>query len=301
MARKRAQPEHENHERWLISYADFITLLFAFFVVMFASSQADKNKAQQVSESVKTALEKGAQASAKQFVPRGREEPKGKGGSEPPSRSESAQAAVAAELAPSLKVLNKALSHEIETGKIEVHMEARGLVVSLHEGGFFGSGDDKIIPASYPSIAKIASVVGTLDNPIRLEGHTDSVPIHTERFDSNWDLSAARSIAMLNLLAVRYSIHRQRFGIAGYADTMPVDTNITPTGRARNRRVDLVVLNNAVVSDSKSAPIPAPATSKPEPAPAAKQTPAAPAKPATTSPPKPSPVSPVAAGRPVGK
>jgi len=288
MARKKAHPEHENHERWLISYADFITLLFAFFVVMFASSQADKKKAEQVSNSVKTALEQGAQASGKQYVPRGREEPKGKGGSEPASAAESARAA-AAQLAPSLTVLNTALAHEIESGKIEVHMEARGLVVSLHEGGFFDSGDDKVIPTSYPSIAKIAKVVGTLDNPIRLEGHTDSIPIHTERFDSNWDLSAARSISMLNLLAVKYSIHRQRFGIAGYADTIPVDTNITPAGRARNRRVDVVVLNTAV------------ADSKPEAAPAAKQTPAAPAIPATTSPPKPSPVSPVAAARPVQK
>ncbi|HYA17024.1 MAG TPA: flagellar motor protein MotB, partial [Bryobacteraceae bacterium] len=83
MARRKKHPEHENHERWLISYADFITLLFAFFVVMFASSQADKKKVQQISESVKTALEKGAQASSQQFVPRGREENKGKGGSQP--------------------------------------------------------------------------------------------------------------------------------------------------------------------------------------------------------------------------
>ncbi|HWE52201.1 MAG TPA: flagellar motor protein MotB [Bryobacteraceae bacterium] len=254
MARKKAHPEHENHERWLISYADFITLLFAFFVVMFASSQVDKKKTQQVSDSVTTALEKGAQASAKQFVPRGIEDPKGKGGSQPASeKAESAQAA-AAELLPSMKFLKETLSHEIESGKIEVHMEARGLVVSLHEGAFFKSGDDKIIPESYPSIAKIAAVIRSLHNPVRLEGHTDSIPIHTARFDSNWELAAARAISMLNLLATQFSIPRSRCAIAGYADTIPVDTNLTPEGRARNRRVDVVILNEQALVDARPDP-----------------------------------------------
>ncbi len=287
MARKKPHPEHENHERWLISYADFITLLFAFFVVMFASSQVDKKKAKQVSESVQTALQKGAQASAKEYVPRGREDPKGKGGSEPASekKSESAQAA-AAELVPAMKFLTDALSKEIKTGKIEVHMEARGLVVSLHEGAFFGSGDDKIIPESYPSVAKIADVIRDLHNPVRLEGHTDSIPIHTDRFDSNWELSAARAIAMLNLLGSRYSVPRARCAIAGYAETMPVDTNNTPQGRARNRRVDIVVLNDQATSDAK--PNPEAPEAKPNPA-------AQPAKPSPVAQPaKPNPAAPPA-------
>jgi chemotaxis protein MotB len=256
MARKRVHAEHENHERWLISYADFITLLFAFFVVMFASSQSDKNKVQQISESVKTALEKGARASAKQYLPRGIANPKGKGGSQAASgKAESAQAA-AEGLAPSMTILKSALANEIHAGKIEVHMEARGLVVSLHEGAFFESGDDRIIPESYPSVAKIATVIQGLRNPLRLEGHTDSIPIHTAHFDSNWELSAARGIAMLNLLANRYSVSRARSGIAGYAETMPVDTNNTPEGRARNRRVDIVILNETGTDGGSSAPAP---------------------------------------------
>ena len=254
MARKKAHPEHANHERWLISYADFITLLFAFFVVMFASSQVDKKKADQVSQSVQTALEQGAQASAKQYVPRGIEDPKGRGGSEKASSKSESPQAPAAELTPSMKFLKTALAAEIETGKIEVHMEARGLVVSLQEGAFFPSGDDRIIPDSYPSIAKIAAVIEGLHNPVRLEGHTDSIPIHTARFDSNWDLSAARAIAMLNLLAVKFSVPRSRCAIAGYADTIPVDSNDTPQGRARNRRVDVVILNDKAIADAKPNP-----------------------------------------------
>jgi chemotaxis protein MotB len=294
MARKKAHPEHENHERWLISYADFITLLFAFFVVMFASSQVDKKKTQQISDSVTTALEKGAQASAKQYVPRGIEDSKGKGGSAPASskeKPESAQAA-AAELLPSMKFLKETLAHEIESGKIEVHMEARGLVVSLHEGAFFKSGDDNIIPESYPSIARIAVVIQSLHNPVRLEGHTDSVPIHTARFDSNWELSAARGISMLKLLATQFSIQPSRCAIGGYADTIPVDTNATPEGRARNRRVDVVILNDRAVVDTR--PDPAVPTAKPEtkaeaPKPNA---PAVTVKPSPGQPAKPSPLAP---------
>jgi chemotaxis protein MotB len=280
MARKKAHPEHENHERWLISYADFITLLFAFFVVMFASSQVDKKKTQQVSDSVTTALERGAQASAQKYVPRGIEDPKGKGGSAPANdkdKPESARTA-AAELLPSMKFLKDTLSHEIESGKIEVHMEARGLVVSLHEGAFFKSGDDKIIPESLPAIARIAAVIESLHNPVRLEGHTDSVPIHTAHFDSNWELSAARGISMLNLLATQFSVPRSRCAIAGYADTIPVDTNATAEGRARNRRVDVVILNDQAVVDTRPNPA-VPSAKSDMPAETAKPAPGQSAKP----------------------
>jgi chemotaxis protein MotB len=254
MARKRLDSAHINHERWLISYADFITLLFAFFVVMFASSQVDKQRAAAVSQSVATALESGAQASSQRYVPRGVETIKGKGGFLPASDKADASQAAVADLMPSMKFLNDALKHEIDTGEVEVHMESRGLVVSLHEGAFFRSGDDTIIPGSYTSVAKIADVMRVLPNPVRLEGHTDAIPIHTPRFDSNWELSAARSIAMLNLLATRYGIPRERCGISGYADTMPVDSNDTPEGRARNRRVDIVILNDRVLVPPKPGP-----------------------------------------------
>jgi chemotaxis protein MotB len=255
MARKKLAAEHPTHERWLISYADFITLLFAFFVVMFASSQVDQRKVAAVSASVSSALESGAQAAGQRYVPRGNETPKGKGGNMAPADRPDGGPAVVKDLMPSMKYLNEVLKHEVNTGEVEVHMEARGLVISLHEGAFFGSGDDKILPGSYPSIDKIADVMLSLPNPVRLEGHTDSVPIHTARFESNWELSAARSIAMLNLLSSRYSLPLERCAISGYADTMPVDTNDTAEGRARNRRVDLVILNDRVGTSLRNGPL----------------------------------------------
>ena len=268
MARKKHAAAHENHERWLVSYADFITLLFAFFVVMFASSQTDKSKAQQVSDSVKDALEKGGVSAAVHEILGGTVDERGKGnammkgpgGSEPRRRAEQQ---VVAELLPSLNYLTQALEQEIKDGKIEIHLEPRGLVVSLRQATFFPSGEDTLDPATFDSIDKIAATIQSLPNSVRLEGHTDSIPIHTARFRSNWELSAARSIAMLELLSSRYNIPRERMAIAGYADTIPIDSNDTEEGRAHNRRVDVVILNQQVIMKDPRAAEPVPSAPPP--------------------------------------
>jgi chemotaxis protein MotB len=258
MARKKHHPAHENHERWLVSYADFITLLFAFFVVMFASSQTDKAKAKQVSDSVKSALENGGAVSAVHEIlggtidekGKGNAQMKGPGGAQAASHNESA---VLAELLPSMKYLSKTLEAEIHQGKVEIHLEPRGLVVSLRQATFFPSGEDAIDPATYTSIEKIAKTLRELSNSVRLEGHTDSVPIHTARFRSNWELSAARGISMMELLETRFGISRNRMAIGGYADTAPVEPNDTEVGRRHNRRVDIVILNQTVVTKDQPA------------------------------------------------
>ena len=247
MSRRKKPAEPENHERWLVSYADFITLLFAFFVVMFASSQTDKGKAQQVSDSVKKALEEKQVAAAVASILGGTEGKKGPGnammkgpGGREPRKEE--QKAVEA-LKKSLVALHAQLKTEIDSGKMTITLEPRGLILSLREAAFFPSGGDTIDPETFPILEKIAVAIRKLDSPVRLEGHTDSRPIHTPRFRSNWELSAARSIATLELLADRFEVPRQRMAIAGYAETVPIDSNDTTEGRARNRRVDIVILN----------------------------------------------------------
>ena len=274
MARKKAHPEHANHERWLISYADFITLLFAFFVVMFASSQTDKGKVQQVSESVKDALQNGGVKAVVHEIlggtvdntGKGSAMMKGPGGSQkittPRDEIIPVNKVAVTELMPSMTFLNQALSQEIKDKKVDVRLESRGLVVSLRQATFFPSGGDDVAPTAYGSMAKIAGVIRGLPNPILLEGHTDSIPIHNDRFASNWDLSTARSIAMLHVLCDKYNLPESRFHVAGYADTSPVDTNETAEGREHNRRVDLVIMTQPVVVRTET-------------------TPAAPAKPAT--------------------
>jgi chemotaxis protein MotB len=249
MRRRRAQHVHENHDRWLVSYADFITLMFAFFVVMFASSQADRVKAKKVSEAVSRALEEGTAGRVKQAVAEMfGAKPKDKDaatlakklGVQIPPPQMSPQAA---DLLPSLEYLTGQLKEEIGSGKMRITLEGRGLVVSLQQSTFFPSGEDALDPAMYFSLQKVSTAICKLPNPVRLEGHTDSVPIHTARFRTNWELSAARAIAVLELLNSRFNVPRERLAIAGYAETVPVSPNDTEEGRARNRRVDIVILN----------------------------------------------------------
>ncbi|HLK49915.1 MAG TPA: flagellar motor protein MotB [Bryobacteraceae bacterium] len=291
MARKKsAHQDHENHERWLVSYADFITLLFAFFVVMFASSQTDKAKAKQVADSVKEAIEDGGIKATVKEVLGGTVDEKGKGNAQfkgpggvnkmknPPKVEEEQEPkpkpGQQAELLPSLHYLNKELEDAIKAGKIDVHLEPRGLVISLRQAAFFPSGEDTIAPETYTTIQKIAEVIGRLPNPVRLEGHTDSIPIHTARFDSNWELSAKRAIAMMKQLTDSFGLPKDRFAIAGYAETAPVDSNDTPEGRAHNRRVDIVILNQeALINEpGKLAGKPAPDSRKPSPVASAPKT-----------------------------
>jgi chemotaxis protein MotB len=231
MPRYRSQlnADHSHHERWLISYADFITLLFAFFVVLFAASEANSEKARLVSESLTKAL--GAS---------------GKPASGPPPKT--------VDLTPSLHLLETELAEAVNLGKIQLRLEERGLVISLEEAGFFPAGDDRVEPASYQTFAKVAAALSKLPNPIRVEGHTDSRPIRTPRFHSNWDLSAARAVAVLDLLESSFDFDRARLSAAGYADTAPVEKNDTEAGRSRNRRVDLVVLSHIGMAGQPQSP-----------------------------------------------
>ena len=254
MARKKMESP-ANHERWLVSYADFITLLFAFFVVMFASSQTDKTKTQAVSDSVQKALKGESFNSVVAAILGGSVDAKGQGSAQMKGpggvKKELKTVDVKrdgqiAELLPSLRILTTELGSEIQAGKLQVNMGPRGLIISFKQAAVFPSGEDEIAKDFYPSIQKIANAIKQVPNPVRLEGHTDSVPIHNSRFKSNWDLSAARSIALLDLF-VKSGLPGDRLSIAGYADTAPVDSNETEEGRQRNRRVDMVVLNDSGV------------------------------------------------------
>jgi chemotaxis protein MotB len=244
MARKKQQSQ-PNHERWLVSYADFITLLFAFFVVMFATAQTDNAKTRAVSESVKKALQGDSFKSAFSMLMGGSGDVKGQGiAQRPGTGGEKLNVGDRSglTLADLLPILSQALQQEIQSGRLSLHMTSRGLTISFTQAALFPSGEDEIAPDFYPTIQKIADAMNKVRNPARAEGHTDSVPIHNSRFRSNWELSAARSIALVELFT-KFGIARDRLSIAGYADTDPVDNNDTEEGRRKNRRVDMVILN----------------------------------------------------------
>jgi chemotaxis protein MotB len=258
MARKKKHPEHVNHERWLVSYADFITLLFAFFVVMFAASNSDQKKAGQVAQAVQVAFREMAIFSpsgkvvplydtgglpsdsktvvgnthsafdATEFVASGK----------PALSGRPAMTAVRAEL-------EEVLKNEITDQSVRLSEDSRGLTISLAEAGFFDSGLAVMPPKALAIVDRIAAKLQPLDYGIRVEGHTDNTPIHTAQFPSNWELSTARATFLLQYLISTSRLPAPRLSAVGYGEYRPVSPNTTVEGRAANRRVDLVVLGEA--------------------------------------------------------
>jgi len=239
--RRKKAPSHANHERWLVSYADFITLMFAFFVVMFASSQVDKKKVGRIAAYFDAYIKDG---NAK--APMAAKDSPGGASAKESLPQPSAELATMGELAPVKQQLDQELAREIAEGKVALSVQPRGLVLSLRESALFPPGQDSLNPEAIPILSKVAEALRKLPgHPVRLEGHTDNIPIETERFPSNWELSAARANAVLELLCHRLQLEPQRFAVAGYADYHPVANNDTPDGRAHNRRVDIVVLSRS--------------------------------------------------------
>jgi chemotaxis protein MotB len=251
MARRKKAPA-ENHERWLVSYADLVTLLFAFFVVMFASTQTDKTRAKEISQAVDKALREGGIPPKIAAILGGTVDDRGRGNDQmrgpavrqPEKAVENPVPLALLNLVSSTKLLRNKLSSEIDSGSVTIHVEQRGVIIGLNSAVFFPSGGDAIEEGVYPTLAKVAAVLNQLPNSLRLEGNTDSLPISNARFRSNWELSAARSIAMLRVLHDNFGVDRERMAVVGYADTNAAGSNATEAGRSKNRRVDIVIVSD---------------------------------------------------------
>jgi chemotaxis protein MotB len=234
-----------NEERWLVSYADFITLLFAFFVVMFASSQVDKKKMAIIASSFDSYVN--GQVPKRKATGKGGATTPGPPGPETYTRTGNivAQALTMAQLAPTKEKLEEVLMAEILSGKVELSLQPRGLVLSLKEAAFFAPGQDTVAAGARPILGKVADGLRQIPGQVRLEGHTDDTPIRSRKFPSNWHLSSARAIAVLKLLSRDYSFPAERLAVAGYGEFHPLDSNSSEQGRTKNRRVDLVILTQA--------------------------------------------------------
>jgi chemotaxis protein MotB len=260
MSRRRARPRpHSNHERWLVSYADFITLLFAFFVVLYASSQVDQRKVGKLSLAIQVAFQElGVFPASTTQIPLDMNEPMPFGtvqsiqnvkhntelGRIAPSTEDSlAAASEQTDLATLQTELSQALQHEMDLHEVAMHRETDGLVISLREFGFFDSGSATIKPESLPALDRIASILSIRTCRLRIEGHTDNVPIHTAQTTSNWELSTARATEVIRVLIIGHRFAPERLSAAGYAEFHPVASNLTAQGRAQNRRVDIVILS----------------------------------------------------------
>jgi chemotaxis protein MotB len=236
-----------SRDRWLVSYADFVTLIFGLFVVLYAFARADQKKQMQVA-AIDTAFHSLGIFSDLTRRPSGGTSTAA-GINEPGlplnivmGENLASPAQVKNDLDKIRRELDQALASQVASHSVSVQMGHDGLVISLREAGFFSSGSAIPKPETLPTLRQIAQSLGRTPYDLRIEGHTDNVPIHTAEFDSNWELSSARATRIARLFLDLKAMAPERVSAAGYAEFHPVAANDTPEGRAENRRVDLVVL-----------------------------------------------------------
>jgi chemotaxis protein MotB len=250
--RKAASEASASHDRWLVSYADFITLLFAFFVVLFASAYRDNQAIIRVSSAVHNGFQslgvlaggekKGAIAysgvpTETPFAPAFNASSKGL----PPGPS-------AQEVLTLQQQLRDAIGNELKNKEIELTITPEGFVISLKELGFFNSGQAALLPGAAEKIKRIAKILSSRSLELRIEGHTDNQPIHNDQFNSNWELSTARAMAVLTILVGDAGFDPRKVSVAGFGEYRPIADDATPEGRGRNRRVDMVVVSGTPIA-----------------------------------------------------
>jgi len=197
-------------ERWLISYTDIVTLLLVLFVAAAAQNVHARLPVLPV-----VPVRPAAPVAA------------------PPQNSR--QTLVQAE-------------QRLEQHGLDLQLEERGLIISLPQAILFSSGDDRVAPSAFPILSQIAEVLSGIPNKVALVGHADSIPIHNSRFQNNWELSAARSLSLLTLLTNQYGIPESRLSLQSYGSNSPKSSNDTEAGRAENRRVEILILDDTVAS-----------------------------------------------------
>ena len=272
--RRKRKNQNVSHERWLVSYADFITLMFAFFVVLYSSGQVDKRKAGQLATAIQTAFQQmGIFDSSNSNLGLVNTEPmpiadaqivenvrrlRAMGALDISPLASAAAALERSKMNKMQKDLETSLAAQIQDRTVSVTPTKEGIVVSLREAGFFHSGSTALSPQAIPTLNGIVKLISPGEMRIRIEGHTDIVPIHNQKYDSNWELSTARATEIIKLFITKYALAPNRLSASGYGEYYPVASNETEEGRAMNRRVDLVILN------SNAGPSRAPAPSPPE-------------------------------------
>jgi chemotaxis protein MotB len=239
---RKHEEEHENHERWLVSYADFITLLFAFFTVLYATSQKDVAKAKEFETSVRKAfrvfLDFGGQEGGERAMDQD------KNPIPPPIDHYPPQGGGPAELEDTVKrLLDKVLSKEQQQESIsEVRHDAVGVEISLAASAIFPSGSDAFTEKGIEIINKVGSILKASGKKLIIQGHTDDQPISNSQFASNWELSSARATKIIRYLIRKHKIPKDKLIAVAYADQKPIADNSTEEGRAKNRRIEILMV-----------------------------------------------------------
>jgi chemotaxis protein MotB len=254
MRRRRQAQEESNKDRWLVSYSDFMTLLFALFVVLFASSYRDNQTIKKLSQAIQIGFQQlgassGGASNSGVAYPNMAPDPTIGTPSrrlENPGKENAAISPV--DVAALRKQLEAAVGAELRNKEMEMRITPEGFVISLRELGFFNSGQAVLLPGADKKIEKIGRILSQRGLELRIEGHSDDQPIHTAQFHSNWELSTARGMAVLLLLVNDAGFDPKKISVCGYGEYRPIADNATPEGRKINRRVDLVVVGTAAPS-----------------------------------------------------
>ena len=265
-SKRGAHAEHENEERWLLTYSDMITLLMALFMVLFSISSVNISKYQTLQESLKAAFSGSVLSGGRSIIQAGSASTSAHAAAtaDVPSivplspTSPNPQNQFATQVANAQKSASESLKEQAALQQLKLRMDAyaqshgfgqdaqsiierRGLVVRVSDNILFSSGEATLHPAGLPLLNEVAQLLN-LDrsNPITVEGHTDNVPIQSAQYPTNWELSTARATTVVRYLITR-GLTPYRLGAAGYADLHPIASNATAAGRTENRRVEIVI------------------------------------------------------------
>ncbi len=235
---KRKHEEHENHERWLVSYADFITLLFAFFVVMYSISSINEGKYRTVSESIKAALNPLANRSGANRVFGVGEARLVQQGRNPTDAKE----VTIRHIRQVFQGIKDKQLKDLAAFVTVVQTINGDIVITIPDKLLFNSGEATIRGEALPFLEGLSGAILELNRHARVEGHTDNVPIRTVQFPSNWELSSTRAVMVVRVLSELYGVQADHLAAVGHADTRPITANLDPEQRAKNRRVEVVIL-----------------------------------------------------------
>jgi chemotaxis protein MotB len=242
MARRKFEDDsHENHERWLISYADFITLLFAFFVVMYAVSVVNVGKYKVLSDALGDAF--GGRGAATKVNTSIEVEPLPLANIIARKRAEAAKRD-RERLELLARKMNSVLAPLVNTGKVRVTQNSRGITVEINASVLFGEGDATLTGNARETLGTVAGLLKDDTHAIEVEGHTDTTPIRNAAFPSNWELSAVRASSVVRLF-VESGVLERRLAAVGRGANLPIASNDDPAGRARNRRVAVTILSSS--------------------------------------------------------
>jgi chemotaxis protein MotB len=244
MARRKREEEHENHERWLVSYADFITLMFAFFVVMYAISQVNEGKYRVLSDTLASAFRvvpgntSGAMVAVNPNAPMPiavpiRNLPPNVKTDEKLKRNKE-------RLRDMAKELSRVLAPLVREGQVRISEGALGITIDINANVLFAPGDARLGLEAVRALVAVAEILAPSDFPIIIEGHTDNTPISTAQFPSNWELSGVRASSVVRLF-IDAGVDPRRLTATGYADQRPIADNATADGKSRNRRVAIMI------------------------------------------------------------